>query len=71
MDIRLVSYLLKKGVYAMTYYAKRGVIYNEIGEAVLVVTPISIDKSFARSYAKIMAEDLNDADNGEQAGGAI
>lgn len=55
----------------MTYYAKRGVIYNDRGEAVLVVTPISIDKSFARSYAKIMAEDLNDTDTGEQVEGAI
>ena len=55
----------------MTYFARKGVVYNECGEAVLVITPISIDKSFTRGYAQAMADELNDTDNGEQVEGAV
>lgn len=68
MDIEPVL-LTEKGVSTMTYFARKGVVYNDRGETVLVVTPISIDKSFTRSYAKMMADELNDNDSGEQVEG--
>ena len=66
------SFLLTvKGILTMTYFARKGVVYNECGEAVVVITPISIDKSFTRGYAQAMADELNDTDNGEQVEGAV
>ncbi len=43
----------------MSFYAKKGIIYNEYNEVVAVITPVLCSDEFCHEHADSMADELN------------